>query len=180
MIQRNTYDLISEPADDVLRDLLVWALNFATQLGLVVHSRHVKLTSRAIAFLEEVDPYLRLTREVSEWPGTRLIGGRRGIVSIYRLTPDLIETFVDTADRLYRWVNPALPEDIHILRADGSVLLGTVTQEADAWMELSGDEFDSLVREIPGMAGVLRQQQPVSAFSPEGDGEEAGDGCPSV
>jgi hypothetical protein len=150
MIKRNIYDFTSEPASELFRELLVWALNFATHFGLVVHSIRVKLTSEALEFLEDVDPYLLLTRDVNEWPGIRLIGERRGILRFYRLTLEFIETFAETADMLYSWVNPSLPEDPHLLRADGSVLLGSVTQEADTWMELTIDEFESRIKEIPG------------------------------
>ena len=149
---------MSEPSGPLLTDILSWAMSFATQLGVVVHSGRVKLDQKAIAFFEAVDPYLLHSCEVNEWPGTRLIGARLGIVRIYALTPEFAEIFKNTGDALYMWVNPYLPEDPHLLRADGSVLLGTVTQERDGWMELSEDEFSSLVREVPWMATVLEQR----------------------
>jgi hypothetical protein len=156
MIQRRTYDIVSEPSGVVLRQLLTWALGVATQLGLVVHSRSVKLSPSAVAFLGEMNPYLAATKEVGQWPGTQLIGDRRGILRLYRFGPASVEIFVSAADRLFTWVNPLLPEDPHLLRADGSVVLGTVTQEEDAWMELSNDEFETLVRDAPSVARLLR------------------------
>jgi hypothetical protein len=158
MIQRNTYDLVDEPAGEALRELLTWTLSAATQLGLVVNSHNVRLSSRAVAFLEDASPHLVAINEVSEWPGTQIIGQRRAILRIYRYNLECMELFAATAERLYMWVNPGLPEDPHLLREDGSVVLGTVAQEDDGWMQLNTAEYDSLIRSVPWMAGALRQQ----------------------
>lgn len=158
MIRRDIYDLTEEPSGAVLRGLVEWAQSTAAQLGLIVHSPSVRLAPRAVDFLDRASPYLSSEREVAEWPGTRLIGGRRGILRVYRLTPELTQIFEATADRLYMWVNPGLPEDPHLLRDDGSVLLGTVSQEEDAWLELHESEFASLIGDVPWTADALRRR----------------------
>lgn len=158
MRERATYSIASEPSGPELRNILYWAANLATQLGVVVHSSRVKLQSKGTGFFNEVGPYLIDSYETNEWPGTRLVGSRLGIVRTYSLTRECADIFLNTSDRLYMWVNPYLPEDPHLLRADGSVLLGTITQERDCWMELHKDEYSSLVRDVPWTARALKPQ----------------------
>jgi hypothetical protein len=57
---------------------------------------------------------------------------------------------------LFDWENPDLPDDPHFLRADGSVWLGSIIHERDAWLELTGEEFVALGQQAPSVVRILR------------------------
>jgi len=160
MAVERSYELVRELTNGVLADMFQWAVGVASTVGLVVHSDRVVLGPRALALLERMDPYLVSKAAVTEWPGTQLIGGgRKAILRTYRFTNDSAGFIIAAADRLYAWVNPDLPEDIHLWRPDNSLLLGTITQEHAAWMNLTDDEYAALVSHAPELAGVLCQQK---------------------
>ncbi|WP_344234779.1 hypothetical protein [Kribbella hippodromi] len=68
---------------------------------------------------------------------------------LFRLDAESLEVLVSSASSLYDWVNPMLPEDLHFLRSDGSVVLGTVAQEDDAWLQLTPAEYEGIAARIP-------------------------------
>lgn len=41
---------------------------------------------------------------------------------------------------LFDWHNRELPEDLHFMRSDGSLVLGSIAHESYAWAELSAPE----------------------------------------
>jgi hypothetical protein len=92
-----------------------------------------------------LQPYLIRAERVTEWPGTRLMGGRTSLHYLYRLTPESLAAILAAADYMLAWVNPELPEDVHFLRADGTTVLGSVAQEDAVWLELAEDELRNLL-----------------------------------
>ncbi len=64
---------------------------------------------------------------------------------------------LSAATSFFEWHNLRLPEDLHFLRSDFSLVLGCVALEEYAWMELSTVEFErwnefgefSIVRSSP-------------------------------
>lgn len=86
---------------------------------------------------------------MTEWPGTRLIGGGIARRYLFKLTYESLAIFIHSAQRLTDWVNPELPEDLHLLRNNGSTVLGNIAQEDDAWLELDQDEFGRLCSTTP-------------------------------
>ncbi|WP_341730224.1 hypothetical protein, partial [Brooklawnia sp.] len=57
------------------------------------------------------------------------------------------------------WVGPLMPADLHFLRHDGSVILGTVTCDAYAWLEVDDQEFATI-------AAVFPPEARLGAFDP--------------
>jgi hypothetical protein len=98
--------------------------------------------------MADLTPYLVGSDETQEWPGTRLVGGGTSVRYTYRLCPEL-EVLTSAASDLFEWVNPALPEDLHFLREDGSTALGNIAQEDDA-------QRDSPMRPA-GVTGLIGQ-----------------------
>jgi hypothetical protein len=53
---------------------------------------------------------------------------------------------------LFDWVQPTLPEDLHILRTGGNPWLVTISRKEDGYFELSKEEKRLLVEEVPSLA----------------------------
>jgi hypothetical protein len=89
-------------------------------------------------------------------PGSQIVGDRLSQRRLFRVGPETMEELLRVTDDLFGWVNPALPEDLHFLREDGSVVLGSIAQEDDAWLELDAEEMQALRDAHARVAAVLR------------------------
>lgn len=60
--------------------------------------------------------------------------------SLFTCNPDSYQILIDASSSLLGWLHPQLPEDLWIVRLDGSVILGTIAHEEDAWLDIGDDE----------------------------------------
>ncbi|MDQ1748887.1 MAG: hypothetical protein QOD07_3150 [Frankiaceae bacterium] len=145
MSDRRVITLASGPTGAPYRDLLRGVAAVATFIGLIIRSPKVQLSPRADGVLAALTPFLVADDEVDAWPGTALVGSRRSRRLLFRVESASLDVLLDAAIGLFEWVNPQLPEDLHLLRADGTTVLGTVAQEEDAWLELDDRELGELM-----------------------------------
>jgi hypothetical protein len=149
------YDFTEEPAADLLRSLLIEASEFVTTCGFVVQTDFPTTNQRATRLATELHSYLKTTEEVASWPGTQLYGEKRAIGYEYTFSQHVAGLLLEAADGLYDWVAPDLPEDLHLLRQDGSVFLGSVAHERDAWLEAEQEEFARLAQSVLGLDQIV-------------------------
>jgi len=71
---------------------------------------------------------------------------------------DVAHALGSAAHNLFQWQQPALPEDLCLLRADGSPWLTTISHERDAYLSLTDPELDQLSRRCPDLLGHLRAE----------------------
>ncbi len=77
----------------------------------------------------------------------------------YDYGPECAELLKQATDRLYGWLQPALPEDLCLLRADGSEWLVTIAHEHTSYLCLSSGEHTRLVNAIPQLGPRLQDRQ---------------------
>jgi hypothetical protein len=130
---------------DLYAALLRSAGNVSFTIGMVIRSDKVALWPRATSLLAALEPYALRIEQVTEWPGTQLIGGRTSRRHLFRLTTDSIDLVLAASTTIFDWINPGLPEDLHLLRRDGSTVLGSIAQENAVWLEVDGDELDRML-----------------------------------
>lgn len=140
---RRTFEIAAEPRGHTYNDLLYRSFPWCAELWLVV----VPISGGGDALLptgrdvlRELEPYLRSADEAGEWPGTRLEAGATARVHRYALRPPVLDVVAGATDRLYAWRHPELPQDLALVRADGTPFLATVTNEAWAGLTLDDDE----------------------------------------
>lgn len=75
---------------------------------------------------------------------------------IYRFGPSVKGVLESVANGLFDWQNPNLPDDLHLLRANGSTWLGCTAHENSAWLELTESEHSFIEARAPELAAVLR------------------------
>jgi hypothetical protein len=112
------------------------------------------LASSATAAITRLQPFLIQESEVAEWPGTTLTGGRTARMLQFGVTKDFTEALLDMTKGLFDWQQPGLPEDLGFLRPDHSVWMASIAHERDAYFELTPQETDVLVREVPSIRGI--------------------------
>lgn len=146
-MRRRTLEIGAEPRGRTYHDVFYRALPWCAELVLVVvplSGGGDPLLPEGRGVLSELSPYLRSASYASEWPGTRLDGGAAGHVHRYHLTPPVLDVVTSATDRLFGWRSPGLPQDIALMRSDGSPFLVTVTHQEWAALELDADEEDAL------------------------------------
>ena len=140
---RTTLEIETEPRGQSYVALIYRAFPWCAVMSFVVAplpDGGDPLLATGHAAIRELEPHLISSSEENEWPGTRLDAGRTARVYRYRLHPEGLGLMTAATDHLYGWRLPHLPEDIALLRADGSPFLVTVTR--DEWAALTLDEAE--------------------------------------
>jgi hypothetical protein len=103
--------------------------------------------------LSRLRPFLVEERRGTAWPGTLLLSGEATIFQ-FNICDSVIEIIISAADGLYDWRQPSLPEDLALLRLDGTTVLGSIAHERDAFLELTDAEFSALVPAVPKLPEI--------------------------
>lgn len=146
-MKKIVFDVVSEPVDETYRQLLARCAIYSTT-AMVVVRRPSDLTPAPRAFLEKLEPWIISKEAKSEWPGTILEGFAADIYT-FRLDSDVVSVLQSTANGLYQWEQPDLPEDLCFFRPDGSPILVTISHERDSYLNLTETEAEALVVSIP-------------------------------
>jgi hypothetical protein len=165
-MDRATYDLLAEPTGDLYRELLDFAVGQCSTALLVVHNTPA-LGEHGSTLISQLRPFLRNEDSSDRWPGTEL-GPGASPVSVYRYDygPECAELLKQATDRLYGWLQPALPEDLCLLRDDGSEWLVTIAHEHISYLCLSSKERARLMDAIPQLGSRLQDSQRQEASLP--------------
>jgi hypothetical protein len=128
--------------------LLEFLFGHAASCSVVVRPE-LALDQKGRHFLIEAEGDLETVLICSEWPGTKLLPGTASVYT-FHLSPHFRNVFTQQASHLFDWVQPSLPEDPAFYRKDGSVLLGSVSHEQDAFIELSAAELAGFQENVGG------------------------------
>jgi hypothetical protein len=153
MTTRN-YTFASEPAGKTYSLLLSSAVGLCKRTLLVVRP-DLGLSSAGADLLERLRPHGLRAHARSSWPGTVLVQGSASVhESAFNAT--VARTLHSAAQRLFQWRQPELPEDLCLLREDGSPWLTTIAHEQEAYLSLSDAELEKLNRRFPEFTSTLR------------------------
>ena len=142
---RKTYDLIDEPVGADYDALLDCALTQCATFVLMVPRDMSDPVAREV--LDELAPHLLSAADAS------------GVtVQRYALNRESVVTLKASARGLYAWRQPGRPQDLSLLRADGSPWLVSIAAEQLGYLELTPFEKLLLGRAAPGLAAVLAYQ----------------------
>lgn len=136
------YTITQEPMGEQYRRMLRFSAALCSQALLVV--RHgCGMDERAARVLECLQPSCLCSQERSEWPGTLLLYGHTALVYQYVLNEQSLSILTQSANHLFEWVQPGLPEDLCLLRPNGEPWLVSICHESDAFLRMSDDEYDA-------------------------------------
>jgi hypothetical protein len=143
---RKTYDLMDEPVGADYRALLNCALANCDTAVLSVDAER-PLDDAGQELVERLRP--RLASETS-LGSTRLMR--------LRFDREGAELLAEAAPSLFSWQQPDRPENLSLLRNDGSPWLVSIASERLGYVELAPFEKLLLGRAAPGLAAVLAHQ----------------------
>jgi len=142
---RKTYDLVDEPTGDDYRALLVCARNHCDTVVLSVDTGR-ELGEAAQALLGRLDQALR---------SDNMSGATRHLR--YSFTQECADVLAE-APGLFAWQQPERPENLCLLRPDGSPWIVSIAAERIGYVEFTPFEKLLLGRSAPGLAAVLAHQ----------------------
>ena len=142
---RKTYDLVDEPTGEDYRALLACARSQCETLILSVDTaRDLEAEGREV-----------LSRLRGELRSEAESGGVRRLR--YGFGPAALTVLVE-APGLYAWRQPSRPENLCLLRHDGTPWIVSIAAERIGYVELTPFEKLLLGRSSPGLAAVLAHQ----------------------
>lgn len=132
-----------------LRELLQQVAPRFGQRYLFVVRNSLGRTPALDAFLSRLAPSLIERRLSSKWPGTELLDGEMAEIFEGELTHEAAAMIAESVDGLLSFLQPDRPEDLSLLRADGSPWLTSCAHEHDIYLELTNEEANQLRRLAP-------------------------------
>ena len=140
-----------EPTGELWRRILTFAVGRFPAI-LFVERDDAPVEDRSL--IEALRPVLVDERRSSRWPGTQLYGAE-ATVWRHRLDAAVARRLTGAAEGLYRWLAPDLPEDLCILREDGTAWLGSIAHEETAWLSVTDGEWAEVSAAIPGLTAAV-------------------------
>jgi hypothetical protein len=151
------FNLIAQPRENIYRGLIECATVECKSALLVVRVTS-SLSQRGKNLLTELNPYLQEKQEVSEWPGTKLLGSTAWVFRYY-LGPECSMVLQHATDALYDWMQPDLPEDLCLIRENGEPWLISIAHERDGYFELYPNEKTRLVEALPSIRFLIEEKK---------------------
>lgn len=147
-----SYDIVKEVQGAAYGLLVRAAESFCDSAVLVIRDlpKYQPTVTQVLAGLE---PYLVGKNENGLAALTATNGGAN--VCRYRLSPQCVWILECSAEGLYDWCLPTLPEHLCFLRPDGTPWLVSNAGDQCGHLRLSEDEFASLTRAVPGIEEYL-------------------------
>jgi hypothetical protein len=161
MAGREIYDVAIWPVGDQYRALLGVASVKAEKVGFVIRPGERHLSERARELLASLEDDLILIEETWSWPGSELVRSSAPYMHhVYRSVSEVVSALASASGSFGDWVSPGLPEDLHFLRADNSVVLGSIGHEGFIWLEMSPAEAALFEGDLPQeLRGTLRRRE---------------------
>lgn len=154
MTAKFIYNISKEPNGALYNRILETAVQFCDS-GLLVLRETVNVEPSAIRVINAFQSFMLQQTTETKWPGTELLGGETATVYRFRLCAATVEILNKTVSGLYSWQQPDFPEDLCLLRQDGCPWLVSIAHEGDSYFEMTPDEKDALLTQIPELKGYV-------------------------
>ncbi len=142
-----------EPSGHLYYSLLECGLAFCAKAILVVRA-DLGLTQAAAQLLTDLCKQNCEVTERREWPGTVLLDKTARVYEM-RYGVDVSNILAAAVGGVFDWQQPCRPEDLCLLRADGSSWLTSIAHERDAFLTLRAEEVAVVERECPELHAAL-------------------------
>jgi len=145
---KDAFTIVRNIESDAYAAFLRISTEFCDKFLLVIQDGAGTNANLEIA-LNRLSRFLISTQQTTSWPGTNLLAGTAQL-NEYKLNTESVRELLSLSDNLYAWRQPNLPEDLALLRSDGTIFLGSISHENDAFLELTRREYDLLMAKVPG------------------------------
>lgn len=166
MADQLTLNIRTEPKKEAYRRIIDLALTFCDQALLVTRDT-INLTQHGSKLLAQLEPFiLRKISKSTQWPGTilhcnDLFPDNTATVYYFRLCTESARVLKDSVEGLFSWRQPEYPEDLCLIRSDGSPWLVSITHEEECYFQLTVQEKDKLLVDVPALDWVSCPPDPL-------------------
>lgn len=141
---KHNYTISREPKNEHYYHLIDFVSKNTRGILLIIQPQN-KLTKKGKTVLSKLNPFLITQKEVTEWPGTKLLSGHSALSYEYEISTSCLAIIKRVSHSLCDWKQPGLPEDIAFLRESNCAMLTTISHERDAHLSLSDAEYNELI-----------------------------------
>ncbi len=155
------YDVPCVPSGIVYRKILETGLQHCGSVLFVVR-KGLPISDDAKRVITLLSEFKLRSAEESQWPGTVLLG-ETATVYRYLYNYRVFEILRDSASSFLDWHQPALPEDLCLLRHDESPWFVTISHEGDCYFDLADGETAAVEQAVPemGKLSIHVDQEPL-------------------
>jgi hypothetical protein len=139
-------------------DLLSVLVGIGSSVGFVVSRPMNDMSEKTHRLISQLRSHLISVEVVIEWPGTVSVGHVSDRY-LYRLDEFVVDTLVHASTGLSAWTNPKLPADLHVLRTDGSTLMGSLGSHTESWLIVTADERE-IIQSRSGLSHLFDGPEP--------------------
>ena len=143
----------SEPRGIAYEQLLQAAHEYCDEVRLVRRHRGIGFGANAKLVLAKLKPFLIRQEDAKEWAGTKLLRGSAAIFS-FHLTAPVIEVLQESANGVYSWTQPQLPEDLSFWTKNSTWFYST-THEKECFFTLASSQLDHLRGRWPNVSALI-------------------------
>lgn len=143
------YNLTREPFGEEYKELLKFLMRLSNSFYVIIRDDDTRDKTLEDC-LDDLRPYLISGKKTDRWASTQL-QEKNAALFLYRFNERTLDLLTKWSPGLYGWVQPWLPEDITLLRIDGSVLLGNLAHHKESWLQITETEKKELDKEFPDL-----------------------------
>jgi hypothetical protein len=155
-MENSVYNLLIEPSNQDYYDLLDYA-SAECKYAIVAIRDSIQLNSKGQEVLERLSNYLYKEKQTDEWPGTKLLNSQARVLQ-FHYVPGSVEILKGAVSSLYKWLQPDLPEDLCLLRADETPWLVSISHENDGYFVLLNQEKSHLFNTLPQYRFMMEEE----------------------
>ena len=149
-----SYRIALEPENDVYAGLLNSSLTLSSE-GLLVVRDTIDLAKGGAAILTRLRPFIVAETRESRWPGTMLLDDQTASIFRFSICADSVNVLLHSARRLYDWQQPERPEDLGLVRANGTPFLISIAHESEAYLVATDNELERLRKAVPNLGPLV-------------------------
>lgn len=142
-------EIYDNPKDEAYKSLIDYAAKKCTKFVLV-EVKHISSSNNVKKVLNALEPYLINKIKSERWPGT-ISGSNNNLVYTYEFNEKSAKVLKESANSLFSWVQPNLPEDLSFITEDGKEWLINTAHENMAGLEIDEEEAELLSNSINGL-----------------------------
>lgn len=142
-------EIYDNPKDEVYRALIDYAVKKCTKFVLV-EVKQISSSNNVKKVLNALEPYLINKIKSDRWPGT-ISGSDNNLVYTYEFNERSAKILKESANSLFSWVQPNLPEDLSFITEDGKEWLVNTAHEKMASLQIDEEEAKLLSNSINGL-----------------------------
>jgi hypothetical protein len=114
-----------------LESILNCLLNYANRFSFVIRNKEF-ITVEEKKVIDLFQPFEFQRKETSEWPGTKLLGGKKSTIFYYYFNQNTYKLLLQECKALYGWLHPNRPEDL-CFYVDTIPVFASISHEQDSF-----------------------------------------------